>query len=395
LERIKNKLDLKNEVDPNGGNTREKYANEIQYKLREEEIRTKIQEGAIVAKKAAEQFITSLASELADTVIFVVNELTWFDQQAIESLSKQYPSVIVVHNFKATGDKANYLALRKKYVETIYPGAMNKVTLPGTEIQVEYWQNNSGSLSHFFLCREGSEAGVEVNQGTFHQITSLLNANVKPSRNHPIVDIIRTSSLMMENYFRGPIHDVAVRYNKNTFEISLVASTKARDPQDAFTMTRSQVEYDGLNLGITSGDFKPLIDVIQLDECIVLKADIPDLLSNSKAKTYTDHDEDDQHYCEVFIDDEDRLVIEGKRSTFFLAYNSEGKPTNQCFGYNKTDGLGRRLIIAERKSGKFQRFVKIPKGFSNREDDLDIHFAEGTLQVRIPRRERTTRRVRA
>eukprot|EP01117_Protostelium_nocturnum_P000882 TRINITY_DN11218_c0_g1_i1.p1 TRINITY_DN11218_c0_g1~~TRINITY_DN11218_c0_g1_i1.p1 ORF type:complete len:597 (+),score=124.90 TRINITY_DN11218_c0_g1_i1:84-1793(+) len=391
LQVVRSKLNLVNDVDLRADTLEERKKLEAQWQEKEDMNRKLIQERAIVDKKSVENYIMSLATGTSDVVLFVVNELTWLEQQAIEALTHQYESVVVIHNFKTTSDIKTFRELREKYVTSIYPGAMRSIPIQNTNHNVEFWQNSQGSLTHFFVARDGSEAGQLINGPTFQQILTLLHIKVRPGRLHPSLALLRAACEKMNGpFFKGPIDDVFMRYHPETKALSICA--RSRSVQDPFKIIRSQVEYDGLNLGITSSDFTPPMDVIEMSDSLIIKMDLPDLMGSAASGTM-EEDYRAHNYVKFNIQQDPtrnqfKLIISGERDTFFRTYTGDSvstmKTTNDCFRYNR-NASSQKLLLAERKGGKFTRYFTLPIKYSADKRTYVVSISDGTLQFRIPK----------
>eukprot|EP01117_Protostelium_nocturnum_P000896 TRINITY_DN11238_c0_g1_i1.p1 TRINITY_DN11238_c0_g1~~TRINITY_DN11238_c0_g1_i1.p1 ORF type:complete len:530 (-),score=149.90 TRINITY_DN11238_c0_g1_i1:99-1688(-) len=186
--------------------------------MKEEEI-------VVSDSRNGEQFTNRFISELSDTVLLVVNELAQIDEEVFRLLKDRYNPlpIFVVHNFKTTKDNANYIDYRG-FVQRTYNESLQKVHFNDFAIDAEYL--HSEGVYHFFLCQEGTTAGDEINPGTLFLINSLLDTLAKPERIHPIIDIIRSSSLTTKFYYPDIDDDIIMRYHKDNFEISLVSSSR-------------------------------------------------------------------------------------------------------------------------------------------------------------------------
>ena len=102
------------------------------------EFYNKAKERAIVEKLATESLLSEIILRLADVLIVVVNEMTWDDQQFIESLSKQLENnqklnfrLLVIHNYKETSSADEFKEMRYKYVESCSFGQLEKKQIVG------------------------------------------------------------------------------------------------------------------------------------------------------------------------------------------------------------------------------------------------------------------------
>ncbi len=83
-----------------------------------EKNQTPGEQGAMVQKRTTEMFLQELAFALADTLIVVVKELTWPDQEFLNVLQrklhesdKAIKELYVIHNFADTTDEEELLCL--------------------------------------------------------------------------------------------------------------------------------------------------------------------------------------------------------------------------------------------------------------------------------------------
>lgn len=169
------------------------------------EFYNKAKERAIVEKLATEQLLSEIILRLAEVLIVVVNEMTWDDQQFIESLSKQLATnerlkfrLIVVHNYKETTSYDEFIEMRNKYVKSCSYGEFEKKTIVGQKDPVEVFVTKSApEILHGFLAKDGSDLGNAMNPLTIQWIQQVCNSTqrVGPAEFVPKLISCATESL--------------------------------------------------------------------------------------------------------------------------------------------------------------------------------------------------------
>jgi len=346
----------------------------------------------MVNKKATEQFLQELVFNLSDAIIFVVNEMTWLDQQTLEALSlrldaalednphnrSKYNRIIVIHNFKMTTSDEEFLTLRQKYVMDCYKGSLNKLPLHSGFI--ERYETNK--MIHLFLAKEStpdmhSPAADKYNAATYEHLRNVINGLANKQTDSYLKVVSNSIRNVISPYFGSGVEDVS-------FFINSKGAIKIRGgaPKGAILrLIRDEIEYDGLHIILASGSiFKPHADVSKDENGMTIVMDLPGFIpggskSHENYKSFVKPDFDGTTFD---------YVISGSRELYYLGYSQvkEGYTLSKtCISYNKSS----EGFVVERKSGTFERRFKIPLEYSKNESDYTINLQDGRLQVLIPR----------
>ena len=153
------------------------------------EFYNKAKERAIVEKLATETLLSEIILRLAEVLIVVVNEMTWDDQQFIESLTKQLQNnknlgfrLIVIHNYKETSSYDEFMEMREKYVSSCSFGQFEKKQIVGNKQPVEVFVTQSSpEILHGFLAKHDSDLGRAINPLTIQWIQQVCNSTQRRS----------------------------------------------------------------------------------------------------------------------------------------------------------------------------------------------------------------------
>ncbi|EGC29696.1 hypothetical protein DICPUDRAFT_99756 [Dictyostelium purpureum] len=135
----------------------------------------------LARKKATESFIQEVAIGLSNLVIFVVNEMTWSDQQNIMALQKKIMNqeskasrLYVIHNFMNVDNEKDLIAMIKTYVTTPFKGRFHP-DFECDDLVVHSFADAANNTTHFFLCDDNSEFGHKWNR----IVAKLIRNNIK------------------------------------------------------------------------------------------------------------------------------------------------------------------------------------------------------------------------
>ncbi|CAE7464097.1 unnamed protein product, partial [Symbiodinium pilosum] len=122
---------------------------------------------AILDAQTTESLMFEMISRIAHHMIFVVNDLTWFEQKYVAMLHQKYvqggqqKELVVVHNLRNTTNKAEACKLFKRQVMRCYDGEQSHL---GELIFTQDAGNGAPPLRHIGLCYEFSLAGDAFNE---------------------------------------------------------------------------------------------------------------------------------------------------------------------------------------------------------------------------------------
>ncbi|KAM9994812.1 hypothetical protein ACTFIY_000981 [Dictyostelium cf. discoideum] len=129
----------------------------------------------LARKKATESFIQETAISLSNVVIFVVNEMTWHDQQNIMAIQKKIKTqnpiekqkireLYVFHNYMNISNMVDLMAMIKTYVTTPFKGYFHTEFHHSDNEYIIYYTDAENFTTHFFLCNHGSDFGKKWNE---------------------------------------------------------------------------------------------------------------------------------------------------------------------------------------------------------------------------------------
>ena len=115
--------------------------------------------------RATESFMFEMISRIADYMIFVVNDFTWFEQEYVSMLHRKYEQMlrhtelIVVHNLRDTYEAEEAKDLFDQQIKKCYKGGSS----PLDELTyVAVMQEGVPPVNHVALCKEMTLAGKAV-----------------------------------------------------------------------------------------------------------------------------------------------------------------------------------------------------------------------------------------
>eukprot|EP00435_Cladocopium_sp_Y103_P026848 s1653_g6.t1 len=121
---------------------------------------------AIHDAQTTESLMFEMVSRISHHMVFVVNDLTWFEQKYVAMLHqkyvqcKQHKELIVVHNLRNTSDVAEATMLFSRQVMQCYDGEQSHL---GDLIFTADLGEGVPPVHHIGLCFEFSKAGEEFN----------------------------------------------------------------------------------------------------------------------------------------------------------------------------------------------------------------------------------------
>eukprot|EP00732_Lithocolla_globosa_P002611 Lithocolla_globosa_v1_NODE_1766_length_2353_cov_87.258921.p1 type:complete len:712 gc:universal NODE_1766_length_2353_cov_87.258921:2190-55(-) len=162
----------------------------------------------LVAKKSTERFLEDIVFELADYVVVVINDLTWPEQEYLEALrvrlsnSKRAQVLYVIHNLKTIERKDILHKVWDEQLKTNYH--TNKTEDDGVTYytsMVSYKNKGGTSLSqdvqtirHLCLAKEGSEAGIAINDKMIRLLKSQIHHVIPTVNNFSIEKVLKCAN---------------------------------------------------------------------------------------------------------------------------------------------------------------------------------------------------------
>ncbi|CAE7267841.1 unnamed protein product, partial [Symbiodinium necroappetens] len=136
---------------------------------------------AILDAQTTESLMFEMISRIAHHMIFVVNDLTWFEQKYVAMLHQKYvqgghqKELVVVHNLRNTTDIQEACKLFSRQVTRCYDGQQSHL---GELIFTQDAGTGAPPLHHVGLCYEFSKAGDAFNEkNRQHLLQSLEHRN--------------------------------------------------------------------------------------------------------------------------------------------------------------------------------------------------------------------------
>ena len=136
---------------------------------------------AILDAQTTESLMFEMISRIAHHMIFVVNDLTWFEQKYVAMLHQKYvqggqqKELVVVHNLRNTTDIQEACKLFSRQVTRCYDGEQSHL---GELIFTQDAGAGAPPLHHIGLCYEFSKAGDAFNEkNRQHLLQSLEHRN--------------------------------------------------------------------------------------------------------------------------------------------------------------------------------------------------------------------------
>ncbi|KAM9980355.1 hypothetical protein ACTFIZ_008646 [Dictyostelium cf. discoideum] len=143
-------------------------------------------EEQLARKESTEMFIRDMSFSLANTIVYVLNELTWTDQRFILALQSKIQTLrtenainktlMIVHNYPKINSMEELLVEIKTYMDHPFCGTFHHhidfKTVTGKDEVVLFFTESVNNSYHFFLCNDNSEFGKKYNDLTIEKIRS-------------------------------------------------------------------------------------------------------------------------------------------------------------------------------------------------------------------------------
>jgi len=131
----------------------------------------------ILDAQTTESLVFEMVSRIAHHLIFVVSDLTWFEQKYVAMLHQKYvkacqsKELIVVHNLRATGIVEEAQKLFKRQVLQCYDGEKSHL---GDLLFIADHGHGVPPVHHIGICNEASSAGLRFNGKNFELLLQQL-----------------------------------------------------------------------------------------------------------------------------------------------------------------------------------------------------------------------------
>eukprot|EP00435_Cladocopium_sp_Y103_P036355 s1312_g9.t1 len=154
-------------------------------------------EGAVQSiqdARSTESLMFEMISRIADYMIFVVNDFTWFEQEYASMLhrkyvqSHQHKELIVVHNLRMTSEPAEAEHLFHQQIKKCYKGGFS----PLDELTyVAEPKEGDPVVHHVALCKEMTLAGEKYNEKNISHLKNQLRFRHMLGRSVSLTDCLR------------------------------------------------------------------------------------------------------------------------------------------------------------------------------------------------------------
>mmetsp|Transcript_149002 Transcript_149002/g.285461 ORF Transcript_149002/g.285461 Transcript_149002/m.285461 type:complete len:535 (+) Transcript_149002:116-1720(+) len=139
-------------------------------------------EDAVRDRKDVEMMVKELGIKMADVLIVTVNDITWPEQEFVQSLMQrcvQRPRkcLIVLHNMKHIFDPEIAKARFNEHLSQMYQGKQVKDILGG-ENALEFVHRDEATdlvVNHFGIANQFSPAGQKFNEGALRRIRAVID----------------------------------------------------------------------------------------------------------------------------------------------------------------------------------------------------------------------------
>jgi HSP20 family molecular chaperone IbpA len=304
---------------------------------------------ALLDRRATELFLQDVIFDITDYHICVVNDLTWQDQEYIDTLvkklqetQKQFRQVIVVHNFKGCMDVDDALDHWKAQVIDSYPDGeefIRPMHTPGGEVaEVRYYV--SGNVRHLFIGKEYTPCGERFNEATYALLRGWLRDVVVEYGKtlSPLKVVVDSSNKHLMSYIEGNCTvgiDVSKDHN---------AVIRFTGPQDVPIHLRP-FTLGWLSPKIEPDNFVPLMDKYSYKAGVLYVLELPGVLKQD---------------LKISQKEWPNVYIEGEKKRQFYE--------------------GHTFEHAETKSGSFK--IRLSVDSSLDPTSREIKFADSILQIR-------------
>jgi len=411
------------------------------------EMKKKVRERTLVTKKATENILQDIEFGLADILVYVVNEITWNDQQAIQALTNMMDpkntgkalrkktnlrNLVVIHNFKEVSDSKELDKMITKYVTDIYKQSISikEVVGPtGEVIKCKVFENTTEKLLHLFLAKEGSEAGNHQNPATFGYLQTLIRVSTGSENREDsfLTEFRKLCHHKLDEYFKD-FNDSGLYYDRKTKKLLFrlenrnlnnkdhVGDVKSVNENAPLRLIRDKLEFDGIVMKLGSKNlFNPPMLVMSREEGLYIFLEIAGQLpkdhpalktetnsitpsssttnnnntKNGKTEGKPDELKPSYRLRLGYTRRNEQFSISGKRVLYFFRVAGGSSPSinsGSMTPYLK-DLLSRDMnSLSERKEGEFDRNLKIAWEIDEmRPIQESVYYENGIAHIFIPR----------
>eukprot|EP01123_Difflugia_compressa_P000152 TRINITY_DN1025_c0_g1_i3.p1 TRINITY_DN1025_c0_g1~~TRINITY_DN1025_c0_g1_i3.p1 ORF type:complete len:404 (-),score=86.30 TRINITY_DN1025_c0_g1_i3:219-1337(-) len=365
---------------------------------------------------------------MSDVVILVVGELTWPDQEFIESVQrklrdsdKHHKTLIVVHNFYDITTELDLLDMWRECVVSTMTGTVESLQM-GVEFPAIYFKQQMKTDSelpsiHVFLAKEDSEAGKLWNPITYEFLRQKISQAHTPKKEVLHKMIISKTHDTLRLYTRSPqdvtlvwIHDVdelpVKKYNPPktvkvgnkqriaTEEWKADIITSPDSPPGHFLLKCSgdvslthKMDFDGFRILFTrtNESFQPKFDSVSSETGLLVTIDLPgvDLKRDVKIKVDRNHPE----FIDTIV-----LIVSGTRQLHYLHY-----PNAVQHKYDEVEKkfdkhgtlmpMHKRYIGKDRQGGVFEIIIVLPTDVDDNARNGKVDYTDGILSIFLPKKD--------
>lgn len=230
---------------------------------------------AIEDRKATEFLLQELVFDLSDIIIFVVGDLTWFEQESITELTtrleqcgdkKSFKQLFIVHNWMNVSSVKDFDDWKQRVVE-LYPG--------GDKTSGHYnWKNTR----HLFLARDGTPAGHKYNNYTYDTLRLWCSGIIQtPARGS---DWIMNLPKLLAVHMSGVVEDdvaeshIELREDPTDHTMKYVWAHHSDSKEFKLRNVRFRTE-SGKETLLKSDGFFPRTDIVESTEGTTIYVEVP------------------------------------------------------------------------------------------------------------------------
>ncbi|KAM9967551.1 hypothetical protein ACTFIW_001635 [Dictyostelium discoideum] len=363
-------------------------------------------EEQLARKESTEMFIRDMSFSLANTIVYVLKELTWTDQRFILALQSKIQSLrteqkinktlIIVHNYPKINSMEELLVEIKTYMDHPFNGTFHHQidfkTIKSKDEVVLFFTESINNSYHFFLCNDNSEFGKKYNDLTIEKIRStnkeyndkldfdkvllsgLQNNMVSYCKSPSKLKISEftkddkiTENCHKENgkilfdkesgEFSVHLKELTEIYEKVTphkTTISQIPIFKIYPENDSnreneFKLIDNKVEFIGLQMVFWNG-FRPNYDIVKVGSDLRYLIEVPQMVL------------DEIFHETKYENTKWNLIVKGVKKLQFDMKNSEsGYPSDEtsfCLSNN------------QRRDGSFELILNIPNNYHPKNPDV-------------------------
>lgn len=231
-------------------------------------------------RKATEFLLQELVFDLSDIIIFVVGDLTWFEQESIAELTtrleqcgdkKSFKQLFIVHNWMNVNSVKDFDEWKQRVMD-LYPG--------GEKTGGHYnWKNTR----HLFLAHDQSPAGRKYNSYTYDTLRTWCSGIIQtPARGS---DWIMNLPKLLAVHMSGVVEDEVTESNIELREDPVLHSMKyvwaghAESKEFKLRNVRFRTE-SGKETLLKADGFFPKTDIIESTNGTTIYVEVPGVAKN-------------------------------------------------------------------------------------------------------------------